>query len=231
MNRMIWGIVGALEEEIELLKEQMELEKTVDVYGCRFYQGTLRNHGVVLVCCGVGTINATVCTSVMIREFHATAVVNVGIAGCTSPDLDVLDVVIADELVFHDADLDILEKYYPFRSSFPTDEALRNIAVKAIESLPERSFQYKIGRIATGDAYVTDSARKEDIVHRTAPLCLEMEGAAVAQTAYMNGVPCLVIRSMSDKADEDADLSFETFCKQAANHSAIILMEILRLSR
>ena len=224
---MVWGIIAALDQEIALVLEQMQIRKTVELYGSKFYIGTVRGRQVVAVCCSIGTINAAVCTSSIIREFGADVVVNVGIAGSLCPELHVLDVVVSDEVAFHDADLDIIEKYYPFRRSFSADSKLLSLCTGVLDSMPGRSFAYKVGRIASGDVFVNDRTVKERITKLLQPLCVEMEGAAIGQVAAMNGKPFLVIRTLSDNADESADQTYDDFLERAAYNSASIILSML----
>lgn len=226
---MKWGIIGALDAEIASIHEAMEPEDTIELYGSHYYLGKLEEHDIVAVCGGVGTINAAICTNAVIREFGAQVIINLGIAGSSSTDLRILDVVIGDDVMFHDADLDILAKYYPFRRSFATDARLRMLAVNAIESLPGRDFEWKIGRVASGDAYITSRQRKNSIIARCHPACIEMEGAAVAQVSFMNNTPFLVVRTLSDNADENTDENYNNFLERAANNSARIVMQMLRM--
>jgi len=228
---MVWGIIGALDAEIAMIRDEMTVERVEESYGLTFYCGSIGSEEVVAVCCSIGTINATVCALTMIQQYKVEAVINVGIAGSSTDELHILDVVIADDLMFHDADLDILEKYYPFRRSFPTDDRLRMLAVQAIQSLPRRTFKWKIGRIVSGDVFVNDTALKNSIIQRCDPLCCEMEGAAIAQVSYMNRIPFLVIRTLSDSADEAADETYDNFLDRAARNSAEILLQMIRLYR
>lgn len=227
---MTWGIIGALDAEVALIRGNMKLGKTSEVYGCDYYEGTIGMEKVVVVCCSIGTINAAVCTSAMIREFGAEAVINIGIAGSTCQDLHILDVVLSEDVVFHDADLDILEKYYPFKRAFLADRRLCEEAIQAIEDLKEqgRSIRYRTGRIASGDTFVNDPAVKNRIIANFSPLCVEMEGAAVGQVAAMNNVPFLVIRTLSDNADEAADETYDNFLERAADNSANIVLRMIQ---
>ncbi len=228
---MKWGIIGALDAEIALILEHMELERTQEICGSKYYCGKIGSEEVVAVCCSIGTINAAFCATVIIRELGAQVVVNVGIAGSSSKDLGVLDVVVAQDVTFHDADLDIISKYYPFKKIFTTDDTLRSLCIRSMESMSDRSFKYRVGRIATGDQFVNDRETKNRIVQNFHPLCIEMEGAAIGQVAHMNNIPFLVIRTLSDDADDAADAVYDNFLERAAHNSARILLEMLHLSK
>ena len=163
-------------------------------------------------------------------RYRVDFMINTGVAGCTCDDLGVLDIVLSQDLVFHDFDWALQEKYHPHTSKFPGDPGLIALAQRALEQMPQRKFQDKVGRIATGDMLVDDEALRNAIIARTHPDCVEMEGAAIALVAYSNQIPCLVIRSMSDNANGDAGMSFDTFEKIAADHSAKLLLSMLELA-
>lgn len=224
---MVWGIIGALEKEVELIKNSMALEKSARLFGSECYVGSYAGQKLIVVCSGIGKVNAAVCASALIREFGAEAIINVGIAGALGHGLEVLDVVISDSVVFHDIDLDLFSRYYPYRRSFEADSKLIVLAVRAVESMEGRRFGYKVGCIATGDAFINSREVKESIQDRLSPLCVEMEGAAVGEAAYMNGVPFIIIRAMSDNADEDADTAYDNLFDLAAHNSASIVLRMI----
>jgi len=226
---LTWGIIGALDAEVALIRGEMTGVEEQTIYGCTFYAGCVGGCRVVVVCASIGTINAAVCTSTLIREFGCGAVVNCGIAGNVSKDLGIMDVVLSSDVVFHDADLPMLAKYYPFRTSYTADEKLLELARRVIDALPGRSFTYRVGRVATGDLFVQSPVDKRRIVETIQPLCVEMEGAAVGQVAYMNNIPFLVIRTMSDNADENANDSYDEFLEKAAVNSSRIVLGMIAL--
>ena len=207
----------------------MDIKDRKEVYGTTFITGTVYGQPVVLVCCGIGKVNAAACASVAIREFGADVLVNVGIAGAAAPQMNILDVVLGSEVTFHDT-CAVMEKYYPYTQAFQADAGLLKLAQEACQAVLEEPFHCHVGRIATGDQFVESKAVKEDIVARTHPLCVEMEGAAIGQIAHMNGKPFLVIRSMSDSAEENANELYDNFIELAAAHSAAIILEMLKKS-
>ncbi|MBR6736309.1 MAG: 5'-methylthioadenosine/adenosylhomocysteine nucleosidase [Oscillospiraceae bacterium] len=225
---MVWGIIGALDEEIALLKASMSIEKEMSVYGFTYYHGVLEGQKVVVVCCSVGKINAALCASVMVREMGADVVVNVGIAGGMDKKLKVLDMVISSEAIHHDCD-PIIEKFYPFALSYKADDRLVKLASLACEKLDKKPAYY-VGRVATGDVFVEGGAVKERIERDFAPLCVEMEGAAIAQACFMNEKPFLIIRTMSDNADDSASMTYDEFKPFAADQSAKLIIEMLKES-
>ena len=227
---MTWGIIAALDTELELIVKSMEIERRQTIYGVQFCIGKIGRSDVVAVCCSIGTINAAACASVLAREFGAGALINIGVAGSACDEMDILDVILSSEVVFHDADTEILGRYYPFRASFEADQKLIALAEKSIAQMQNRTFNYRVGRVATGDVFVSDPALKNDIVARLNPLCVEMEGAAIGQIAYMSGLPFFVIRSLSDDSGSGARISFESFLEKAAKNSAGIVLKMIELS-
>lgn len=227
---MIFGIIGAMQSEVTLLEEKMEQRQAVSLAGTEYYTGRLGGRQVVLACSGIGKVSAAMCAQTMILRFGAGALINTGVAGNASEELGIYDVVLSQELVFHDFDGELLKKYFPFTDRFPGDPELLSLAQRAYAAIESPGYRLKLGRVATGDQFVESKALKDSIVERFHPDCVEMEGAAVAQVAYSNRLPVLVIRSMSDNADGDADVSFHTFEAVCADHSARLLLKMLELA-
>lgn len=226
---MIWGIIGAMPSEIALLQTQMSNVKKETISGLTYQSGVIRGKEVVLCCSEIGKVNAAMCAQTLALRYNVGCMINTGVAGCTCDDLTVLDLVLSRDLVFHDYDRKLQEKYHPHTSSFPGDPGLIALAQKALAGMSEH-IGYKLGRIATGDVFVEDEGLRRSIIERTHPDCVEMEGAAIALVAYSNQIPCLVIRCMSDNANGDAGMSFDTFEKIAADHSAKLLLSMLELA-
>ena len=212
---MRYGIIGALDEEIALVKEQMTEVKEHKLYGRSFYTGRIGEKEIVLVCCGVGKVNAE-------------AVINIGIAGAIGAGIGVMDVVLSTEAAFHDQD-EVMVKYYPFRRSFQADPALLALAQMACEGVTIHG-KVVSGLIVSGDRYVTDNAIKQSLRERFDPCCTEMGGAAIAHASYVNDTPFLIIRTMSDSADDGADESYDNFIDTAAHQSAAIVLKMLELA-
>ena len=224
---MTWGIIAALDEELKPLLEQLQLEKKQEVYGTTVYQGSIYGQKAVLCRCGIATINAALCTSVLIREFGADRIINTGIAG--GDGVETLDVVISEDVCYHDRD-NALERYYPFTNCFKADGELIERIRRAAEGLivREKPVRVRVGRIVTGDLFIEDSAVKKDLCARYHPLCVEMEGAAIANTAFANGCPFAVVRTMSDCADENASQSYDDLIERASEISAQIVLRMLK---
>lgn len=225
---MVWGILGALDAEVALICEKMETARTESMFGTTFHIGTIEGQSVVVVCCGIGKVNAAACTTTMLQRFGADRIINVGIAGAMAHGLQVLDVVVATEVGFHDQD-DIMLKYYPARAFFETDAALLALCRKSCDAL-HLDRPLTEGRIVSGDVFVSDRATRDRINDRYHPACVEMEGASIGHVSFMHDKPFLVIRTMSDSADDEAAQTYDDFMDRAAHQSAHIILKMLELA-
>ena len=205
-----WGILGALDREVALLREQMEITQTVTTLGTEFVFGRLHGQSVVVACCGVGKVNAAICATWMLLVAGCGCIINVGIAGAVGRGLRTLDVVASRELCFHDQD-PVMLKYFPKRRFFEADAGLLERFRKACAEPGVVHGSVRVGRIATGDRFVADRATRDRIVADCAPDCVEMEGAAIAHAAFAAGKPFLVIRTMSDCADDDTESVYDDY--------------------
>lgn len=226
---MTWGIIAALDEELAPLLRELKTEHQQEVYGTTIYRGTIYGQPVVLCKCGIATINAALCTSVVIREFGADRVINTGIAGALGEGMQTLDVVISEDVCYHNRD-NALERYYPFTNCFKASPELVARIQNAAQGLVvrEKPVRARVGRIVTGDLFVEDSAVKKELCARFHPLCVEMEGAAIANAAFANGCPFVVVRTMSDCADENAQQSYDDLIERASEISAQIVLRMLK---
>lgn len=200
MEKII-GLMGAMPEEIALLNERMTDKGEETAAGVTFYTGLLRGRRAVLCCAGMGKVNAACAAQLLVTKFGAGALVFSGIAGNMTDKIGVGDVVIGGTLLYHDAERRMIAESWPHLQEFTGDPAMLAAAEQACAAA---GVKYIVGKIATGDDFVGDSATKKAIVAKCAPDCVEMEGAAVAHVAAKNGVPCVVLRAMSDNADEEA---------------------------
>ena len=225
------GIIGAMDNEIELLKNSMEIRKTEEIAGMTCYCGSLSGHEVVLVRCGVGKVNAAVCAQSLILHFGVGMVINTGAAGALSRDINIGDIVISTDAVEHDMDcrtLGYAKGIIPDNeiSFFPADETLRRSAVESADLVMPTKRVHE-GRIASGDQFIADNERKKAIVDDFGAVCCEMEGAAIGQVCTQNRVPFVIIRAISDKADNSGHLSYRSFVEMAAKHSAAIVKHMV----
>lgn len=225
------GIIGAMEEEIRNLKYDMKIQEERDLASMRFSKGILCGREVVLVRSGIGKVNAAVCTQVLADIFHVDAVINTGIAGSLDADIDIGDMVISTDAVEHDMDASIfgdpvgqVPRMDTF--SFPADQELAEKAVQAnAEANPDiRTFK---GRVVSGDQFVSSSEVKDRLVRLFDAKCTEMEGAAIAHAAYLNNIPCVIIRAISDKADNSATMDYPAFEAKAIEHSVRLIRNLL----
>ena len=226
------GIIGAMQVEVEILLSAMENKTEKQIAGSVFYEGTLENLPVVVVQCGVGKVNAAICTQILCSCYGITHLVNTGIAGSLNAQLDIGDLVVSKDAMYHD--FDCVNFGYPYGKvpgmdtvSFPADEAMIGYAFAAAEAV--NPGHVKIGRIASGDQFVAVKELKERIIANTQGLCTEMEGAAIAQTAYRNAIPFVILRAISDKADDSAEMDYPTFEAQAAHRCAAVTQSMARM--
>jgi len=225
------GIIGAMAVEVELLKEKMESLTVTNHAGMEFYEGSLEGMPAVVVQCGVGKVNAAMCAQVLCSIFGVTHLVNTGIAGSLCADLDIGDLVVSKDAMYHDFDC-VHFGYEMGRvpgmdvTAFPADEAMIGYACAAAEAVnPGHS---RVGRVASGDLFVAEKEAKARIIERTNAICTEMEGAAIAQTAYRNKVPFVILRAISDKADDSAEMDYPTFEAIAAHRCAEVAMNMAK---
>lgn len=227
------GIIGAMEEEVAALKEDMDIQETVEQASMVFCKGKLCGKDVVVVRSGIGKVNAGICAQILVDRFQADMLINTGIAGSLDARIDIGDMVISTDALHHDMDAtifgDVIGQIPRMDTlAFPADEELVRKAAKANEKAnPDiRTF---IGKVASGDQFISSREAKEKIVENFHPLCVEMEGAGIAQAAYLNKVSYVIIRAISDKADNSATMDYPTFERQAIAHSVRLMKELLTM--
>jgi adenosylhomocysteine nucleosidase len=228
---MTIGIIGAMEEEVAVLKQEMDIEETVDYASMQFCKGTLCGKNVVIVRSGIGKVNAAICAQILADKFNVDVLINTGIAGSLDAAIDIGDMVISTDLVEHDMDATIfgdplgqVPRMDTF--SFPAEA---NLIEKAVAANEEANPDIKTftGRIVSGDQFVSSAEVKEKLVKNFQAKCTEMEGAAIAHAAYLNKVSCVIIRAISDKADNSATMDYPTFEKKAIEHSVRLVRNLL----
>lgn len=222
------GIIGAMDIEIATLKAAMRDKQEQTYAGMDFCEGTLEGLPVVVARCGVGKVHAAMCVQVLRDCFGVTHVVNTGIAGSLCAELDIGDLVISEDAMYHD--FDCCGFGYPIGKvpgcpvTFAADADLRKMALQAAEGV--HPGHVKVGRVASGDQFICDKAKKEQIIAVTGGLCTEMEGAAIAQAATVNGLPFVIIRAISDKADDSAEMDYPSFERLSAQRCAAVTMAL-----
>ncbi len=225
------GIIGAMQVEVETLVSQLEEKTERTVAGSTYCEGKLAGLPAVVVQCGIGKVNAALCAQILCSEFAVTHLVNTGVAGSLDPRLDIGDLLVSRDAVHHDFDcgpvgyprcqvpgLDVL--------AFPADAQLMTLAFAAAETV--NPGHTRMGRVASGDQFISGKEIKAEIIANTGASCTEMEGAAIAHTAYRNGVPYVVLRAISDKADDSAEMDYPTFEAIAARRCAAVTLELAK---
>ena len=245
----ITGILGAFQKEVTMLQEQLTDAQDHQIEGMRFVTGTLKDKKVVVAWTGVGKVNAAVTATLLIEHFRPTQVIFTGIAGGINPNLAPGDIVIAEQTAHHDMGI-MWPDEFQYRGVsnpldgrrnpvfFPADERLLELAEKAARQVSlkaigtsEKATVPKIvrGVVVTGDVFVASTEKCNELRHKLKADAVEMEGAAVAQICYQRSIPHLVIRSISDKADEKAREDLMMFQEMAAENSARFIVEIVGL--
>ena len=225
------GIIGAMEEEVAHLKEAMQVEKTVERAAMTFVKGKLDGKDVVVVRSGIGKVNAGICAQILAELFEVDTLINTGVAGSLDAALDIGDIVISTDAVQHDMDVSALGDpvgQIPRMDTFafPADERLVQLAVQANEEANPDIHTFT-GRVVSGDQFVSDGAVKERLVTQFQAKCTEMEGAAIAQAAYLNKISCVIIRAISDKADNSSTMDYAAFEKQAITHTVRLVRNLM----
>lgn len=233
------GIIGAMSVEVKFLKSKLEPEigeqfpKETSAGGISFAEGRISGVSVVIVQSGVGKVNAALCAQRLIIQFNVTHIINTGIAGAVASGLSVFDFVVSKDALYHDMDatgFGYKASQIPQMecSDFPADSALIEAAQNAFESLPElRCHSLVLGRIASGDQFISSRAVRERIASLCSPACVEMEGAAVAHACYVNGIPFVIIRCMSDTADDGGENMYNFNEEKAASLSGCLVVSLL----
>lgn len=216
------GIIGAMELEVETLKSKLQNLQVTERAGMQFFAGVLNGVDTVICQSGIGKVNAALCVQIMADLFAVTHMINTGIAGSLDAALDIGDVAISTDVMYHDFHVG------PFGydwgqvpgmdvRGFPADAAMADAAEALCKA---QGVNCRRGRIVSGDQFIAEKAEKEAIIAHVGGLCTEMEGAAIAHAAYRNGIPVLVLRAISDKADDSAEMDYPTFERMAAENSA-----------
>ena len=226
------GIIGAMEVEVEILKEKMTVKNTVKKASMEFFEGTIGNTEVVVVRSGICKVNAGICVQILVDTFGVTHVINTGAAGSLDAKINIGDIVLSTDACFHDVDATVFgykkgEIPQLGTLAFTADTTLRQKAKTAIGSaVPD--IQVFEGRICSGDQFICDKAVKDAIIKEFNGICCEMEGAGIAQACHLNNIPFLIIRAISDKADGSEIVDYPEFEAKAARDCAAATMELLK---
>ena len=222
------GLIFAMEEELSAFKKYIEIDKEYNIFDLTFIEGHYANLKLILAKCGVGKVNAARCSQILIDNMQVDALINVGVAGGLTDELSIGSLVVGEKLVQHDFDITAFnhEKgYIPEIGVYmEADEYLLKTALTA-------SLKYNIpvfkGVIASGDIFCTDPKMADKIHQKFKALCTEMEGASVAQIAYLSHIPFLIIRSISDTPNNHNEKTYEEFLEESCAHVANYLLHFL----
>ena len=234
MNKI--GIIGAMELEVDALKKELRIDgalnsKVTQIAGMDFMEGDLNGVPVVIVRCGIGKVNAALCVQILCDHYHVTHVINTGVAGSLNAALDIGDILISKDAMYHDMDVTPLG-YEPGiipqmdMSIFPADERLAELALASCKKV-NPDIRALTGRVVSGDQFIAKKDVKERLINLFHGDCAEMEGAAIAHACHLNKVPFVILRAISDKADDSAEMDYPTFEKAAAAHSAKLVEDLV----
>ena len=222
------GIIFAMQEELIELKNYLHINKEKKIYDLTFYEATLNNQNIILTESGIGKTNAARTTQILIDYYKPEAIFNIGVAGGIAKKLEVGDIIISTSLVQHDFDITAFDHpkgYIPnIGNTIPIDNNLLNTTKNILNT---NNVAYKEGVIASGDIFCTKESMATKINTQFNALCVEMEGASIAQTAYLSKTPCLVIRSISDCPDNHNKVTYEEFLETSSKKVAQIMYAIL----
>lgn len=225
------GIIGAMSQEVANLKEAMSGVEIYTAAGMDFYQGTLGGKDVVVVQSGIGKVNAAICSQILAGHFCVKAVINTGIAGSLRNEINIGDIVLSEDTLQHD--MDATGFGYALGQIPQMDNSIFQGDNQMIEAAKEccrkviPDVGVHVGRVVSGDQFVSDKTKKAWLTETFKGYCTEMEGAAIAQTAYLNNIPFLIIRAISDKADDSAKMSYEEFETMAIENSVKLVKALV----
>ncbi len=228
MNKI--GIIGAMDLEVDALKAQMQIEREVTKANMTFCEGTLNGASVVIVKSGIGKVNAGICTQILVDLFNITHVINTGIAGSLNADLDIGDILVSTDAIYHDMDVAVFGYalgHVPGmkEAAFTADKRLVRLAMESCKAV-NPDITCRSGRVVSGDQFISSKEVKERLITSFGGFCAEMEGAAIAHAAVLNDIPFVIIRAISDKADDSAEMDYPTFECAAAKHSAQLVADL-----
>lgn len=225
------GIIGAMDEEVTKIKEQMEQVQVKTKASMDFYRGKIKGKEVVVVRSGIGKVNAGICAQILVDDYRVDGIINTGIAGSLRSEINIGDIVISTDAVQHD--MDAVAFGYPLGQiprmdtlAFQADEKLAELAEKSCHKVIPELGVFR-GRVASGDAFIAKKERKQMIEDEFHAYCCEMEGAAIAQAAHLNRIPFVIIRAISDKADDSAHMDYPAFEAMAIENSVHIILEMV----
>ncbi|WP_342537260.1 5'-methylthioadenosine/S-adenosylhomocysteine nucleosidase [Sporosarcina sp. FSL K6-3508] len=224
------AIVGAMEEEVEILRHEIGIGKITTIANCEFIEGKVGKHEVIVTKSGIGKVNAAMATTILLQNYKPDIVLNTGSAGGTHPDLEVGTIVISDYVLHHDVDVTAfgyeLGQVPQLPATFPSDKELINLAKETVTELD--TYKHAVGTIASADVFMSDADRVLSVKEKfPRVIAVEMEAAAVAQVCYQFNTKFVVIRALSDIAGKESSISFDEFLPLAAKHSSQIVLRVI----
>ncbi|WP_295087473.1 5'-methylthioadenosine/adenosylhomocysteine nucleosidase [Ruminococcus sp.] len=220
------GIIGAMPSELTDIREMLGIGEIKHISGFDYYINEKNGKTLINACCGIAKVNAALCTQVMIDNFQPDCIINTGIAGGMNSSVKVCDIVISTEVLPHDLDLHFLKDYPPYCGIFRADDGLIETAEKVCSEFSVKSFR---GRIVSGEAFISSNEAKNNILEKFDPYAVDMESAAVGHCCYLNKLPYVSVRCISDNADDEGAMSFDEFEKIAAKRVAEIVLRMSEL--
>ena len=227
------GIIGAMEVEVSILKEKMQDVEIIKKASMEFNKGKMHDKDIVVVRSGIGKVNAAVCAQVLADEFKVDAIINTGIAGSLKNEINIGDIVLSEDALQHDMDatgfgyeagvIPQMDESV-FKGDKNLIEKAKNVCEKDISEI-----NVFVGRVVSGDQFIDSQEVKDSLISKFNGYCAEMEGAAIAQTAYLNNIPFLIVRAISDKADNSANMDYETFEQMAVANSVKLIEGMVKL--
>lgn len=227
------GVIGAMDEEIINIKPYIEIISTKNIVGLDFYMGNMNGHNVVLVRSGIGKVNAAICSQILIDLYAVDYIINVGVAGSVDANLKIGDIVVSTDTMHHDMDtthfgdeLGIIPRMET--SNFLADKNLIDIAVESAKAEIKNNQSVYTGRIVSGDQFVCNVEIKNKIDSTFKPKCVDMESSAIGQVCYLNKIPFVIIRSISDGSDDSNPDEYENFFRDSALKASLVLNNMIK---
>ena len=225
------GIIAAMPEEMEAIKTKMNNLKEINIFNLKFFEGKIGKQKIILVKCGVGKVNAARTTQVMIDKFDLEYIINIGSAGSINDDVKYGDIVIGKYVLQHDFDITAFghEKGYISNIGVKLESNAKLIkrCEYVIKNMKNNDYKCVVGTIATGDIFCTSKKMKDKIRTKFDADCVEMEGAAIAQVAYLSNTPFIIIRSISDTPNEENQIDFNKYLKMASDRCSIFIENLM----
>ena len=223
------GIIFAMKEELDAFIKNISIQKEYDIFDLHFFHAIINNNDCIMVISGVGKVNAARTTQILIDNYHVDIIINIGVAGGVNTNLSIGDIVVGEKLVQHDFDITAFnhEKgYIPDIGVFiKSDDYLVKLAE---EVLLNKDYSFTTGVIASGDIFCTQEAMSMKIANKFSALCVEMEGASIAQVCFLSHIPFLVLRSISDIPNNDNTITYEEFLASSSKKVADVLKSLLK---